>query len=46
MTFGGAGRFANVGSVDLDGVRRQIDRSPRRAFSIRSGTRPRRQPTG
>jgi aryl-alcohol dehydrogenase-like predicted oxidoreductase len=25
MTFGGAGPFANVGSVDLDGVRRQID---------------------
>jgi aryl-alcohol dehydrogenase-like predicted oxidoreductase len=25
MTFGGAGRFANVGTVDLDGVRRQID---------------------
>jgi aryl-alcohol dehydrogenase-like predicted oxidoreductase len=25
MTFGGAGAFANVGSVDLDGVRRQID---------------------
>jgi aryl-alcohol dehydrogenase-like predicted oxidoreductase len=25
MTFGGEGPFANVGSVDLDGVRRQID---------------------
>jgi aryl-alcohol dehydrogenase-like predicted oxidoreductase len=25
MTFGGAGPFASVGSVDLDGVRRQID---------------------
>jgi aryl-alcohol dehydrogenase-like predicted oxidoreductase len=25
MTFGGTGPFANVGSVDLDGVRRQID---------------------
>jgi aryl-alcohol dehydrogenase-like predicted oxidoreductase len=25
MTFGGEGSFANVGSVDLDGVRRQID---------------------
>src|SRR5919206_2274812 len=25
MTFGGAGQFANVGSVDLDGVRAQID---------------------
>jgi aryl-alcohol dehydrogenase-like predicted oxidoreductase len=25
MTFGGQGPFANVGSVDLDGVRRQID---------------------
>jgi len=25
MTFGGAGKFANVGSTDLDGARRQID---------------------
>ena len=25
MTFGGEGQFADVGSVDLDGVRRQID---------------------
>jgi aryl-alcohol dehydrogenase-like predicted oxidoreductase len=25
MTFGGAGQFASVGSVDLDGVRRQLD---------------------
>jgi aryl-alcohol dehydrogenase-like predicted oxidoreductase len=27
MTFGGEGPFANVGAVDLDGVRRQIDLS-------------------
>jgi aryl-alcohol dehydrogenase-like predicted oxidoreductase len=25
MTFGGKGRFARVGEVDLDGARRQID---------------------
>src|SRR5918992_1062596 len=25
MTFGGGGRFANVGSTDVDGARRQID---------------------
>jgi aryl-alcohol dehydrogenase-like predicted oxidoreductase len=25
MTFGGGGRFANVGSTDLDGARRQVD---------------------
>src|SRR5687768_12740003 len=25
MTFGGGGRFANVGTTDLDGARRQID---------------------
>jgi aryl-alcohol dehydrogenase-like predicted oxidoreductase len=27
MTFGGAGRFASVGSTDVDGARRQVDRS-------------------
>jgi aryl-alcohol dehydrogenase-like predicted oxidoreductase len=27
MTFGGGGKFANVGSTDLDGARRQIDMS-------------------
>src|SRR5918997_3166065 len=25
MTFGGAGKFANVGSTGLDGARRQVD---------------------
>ena len=25
MTFGGGGKFANVGTTDLDGARRQID---------------------
>src|SRR5215210_5330735 len=25
MTFGGGGKFANVGSTDVDGARRQID---------------------
>src|SRR5215211_1597921 len=25
MTFGGGGKFANVGSTDVDGARRQVD---------------------